>query len=297
MKTVLILLKLVNKITLPLKWAPKIQKLINWFDSFSCNPNPRVECQRLSLSSGPVEVFSPKEITSELRILMLHGGGLLLGINNAYRTLAAKLSLEHKAEVWLVDYPLLPDAPYPLALNACFEIYKTLLRHHPTMPLVVMGDSVGGNLAVACLYLAEEAALPLPQATILFSPWLDLTLSGGSLKTNAPFDAVINPKRMPELIALYLKSNYSTKDYQISPLWGDPQQFPPLFIALSETEVLRDDALRFAEKAQGVGVDVTLEIAQEMPHDYPILFPNHPKSILCYQRLNLFIKRIIKNNL
>jgi acetyl esterase/lipase len=41
---------------------------------------------------------------------------------------------------------------------------------------------------------------------------------------------------------------------------------PPLLIHVGDAEILLDDAVRVAGRARAAGVDVTLEVWDEMPH-------------------------------
>ena len=52
----------------------------------------------------------------------------------------------------------------------------------------------------------------------------------------------------------------------VSPLYGDLGGLPPLLIHVSGSEILRDDAVRFATRARAAGVEVTLEVVDGMPH-------------------------------
>jgi acetyl esterase/lipase len=52
----------------------------------------------------------------------------------------------------------------------------------------------------------------------------------------------------------------------LSPMYGDMTGLPPLLIHVGDAEILRDDAVRVADRARAAGVDVTLEIWDEMPH-------------------------------
>lgn len=293
MKLALEIINLINQLNIPISWAKSLQKIISWTDKLFFRLPASVHRAETTLKGIPVEVFSPKDKMPERTIFYIHGGGFLLGLNMIYRRLAAKISFEMRAQVWLVEYPILPDNEFPTALDACFRAYDELAEKvGNSKPLILMGDSAGGNLAVACLYLLKESQVPLPQGVALFSPWLDLTLSGKSLIKNVKTDPIIMPSRMPELVKLYLREKVSQDHYLASPLYGCVKGIPPLFIAVGNHEVLQDDALRLAHKAQNSSVQVTVEIGEKMPHAYPVLFPSHPQSIKCFQALKSFLETI-----
>ncbi|HEY4455563.1 MAG TPA: MBL fold metallo-hydrolase [Pseudonocardiaceae bacterium] len=74
----------------------------------------------------------------------------------------------------------------------------------------------------------------------------------------------------------------------ISPTTDDPASgLPPLFIAYGGDEVLAADARRFAERADAAGVDVTLDVFDGLPHDFPVLLPR-PATTL-FARIAAFV--------
>lgn len=299
MQFLLLIIKLIYQFKIPLRWSKNIQKIIDFIDEVSFKLPSSIQHEKKILNNISLEVFSPKDIPHERTIFYIHGGAFLLGINRFYRRFAAKLSIEMKADVWLVDYPLLPDNEFPSALNVCYQAYVKLVENiGKSESLILMGDSAGGNLAVACLYLAKESKTSLPQGVVLFSPWLDLTLSGKSLEEYRDCDPVVMPSLMPEIIDLYLKGKVSSDHYLVSPLHGNLEGFPPLFVSVGNYEVLQDDGLRFAHKARREGAcKVTIEIGEKMPHVYPILFPAHPQSVKCWQALKDFLHRTHGNGI
>jgi acetyl esterase/lipase len=52
-----------------------------------------------------------------------------------------------------------------------------------------------------------------------------------------------------------------------------------------------DDSLRFAEKAQATGVDVTLKVGEEMVHVYPLLAPLFPEATEALDEICSFITK------
>jgi acetyl esterase/lipase len=97
------------------------------------------------------------------------------------------------------------------------------------------------------------------------SPWTDLALTGESLRTRADADALLKPTGMPQTAALYLAGPDPRHPYA-SPLYADLHGLPPILIQVGDAEVVLDDSTRFAARARAAGVDVTLDIWDEMPH-------------------------------
>jgi monoterpene epsilon-lactone hydrolase len=76
---------------------------------------------------------------------------------------------------------------------------------------------------------------------------------------------MITPAGMQQTAALYLAGADPRHPYA-SPLYADLHGLPPILIHVGDAEVILDDSTRFATRAHLAGVDVTLEIWDEMPH-------------------------------
>jgi epsilon-lactone hydrolase len=90
-------------------------------------------------------------------------------------------------------------------------------------------------------------------------------LTGESLRTRAAAELILQPDGMPETAALYL-AGADPRHPLASPLYADLCGLPPLLIQVGDAEVILDDSTRFAARAREAGVDVTLEVWDEMPH-------------------------------
>ncbi len=76
---------------------------------------------------------------------------------------------------------------------------------------------------------------------------------------------MVKPDGMAETVALYLNGADPRHPYA-SPLYADLRGLPPILIHVGDAEVILDDSTRFADRAKAAGVDVTLEVWDEMPH-------------------------------
>jgi len=130
----------------------------------------------------------------------------------------------------------------------------------------LMGDSVGGNLALSALLNIKNAKLALPSAVIAISPVTDLTCGGPSLVSRAAPDPIINPAILPALIRSYLGGKTQPTDPYASPLFGDYYGMPPLLVQVGDAEALLDDSTRLARHAAEANCEVTLEVWNGMPH-------------------------------
>jgi epsilon-lactone hydrolase len=201
------------------------------------------------------------------RVLMyLHGGGYQLGSPATLRHLTGLLSAATSARVLSPDFRLAPEHPFPAAVEDALTAYRWLLAGG-TEPaaIAIAGDSSGGGLALGTLVALRDAGDPLPAAAAVISPWTDLALTGESLRTRAAAEVMLKPAGMPETAALYL-AGADPRHPNASPLYADLRGLPPILIHVGDAEVILDDSTRFAARAKDAGVDVTLEIWDEMPH-------------------------------
>ncbi len=204
--------------------------------------------------------------TSGTVILFLHGGGHNAGSCRTHRDLGARLAEAASARVLLIDYRLAPEFPFPAALEDAVAAYRWLLRTGFAPDRIVLGgDSSGGGLALAALVKLRDDGEPLPAAAFLVSPWVDLTLSDSSIQSRATVDPLVSIEGLRAAARYYL-DDHDPRDPLASPLYANLHGLPPLLIQVGDHELLLGDASRLYETAKSAGVDVELEIWNEMWH-------------------------------
>jgi len=124
---------------------------------------------------------------------------------------------------------------------------------------------------------------------VLLSPWTDLEGTGDSIKTRREADPMIDPTGMPESARSYYRDE-DVRNPLVSPLHADFAGLPPMLIQVGDAEVLLDDSTRVYERAEAAGVDVTLEVNDEMIHVFQIFAPLLPEAVAAIDRLGEFAK-------
>lgn len=231
-------------------------------------------------------------------ILYLHGGGFYAGVNNLYRVLAVQLSLLSGMSVLLPEYRLIPEHPFPAALDDCVAVYRWL-RNQSLAPArcAIAGDSAGANLTLATALVLRTHGEPLPVALATQSPPTDLTLTGASYRTKENVDP-FNTRALVRAIAAAYTANGATsvRDPLVSPLYANLHGLPPTLIQVGTQEVLLDDSTRLATRMGAAGDAVTLEVWPGMWHGWPltgISFP-FPEAALANQHIAHFLQRHMK---
>src|SRR5207249_1597704 len=110
-----------------------------------------------------------------------------------------------------------------------------------------------------------------------------------SFATKANVDPVLITELGRPAYASYMRGE-SPDNPLISPLYGDLAGFPPLLILVGGREILLDDSIKFAEKARKAGVDVTLDVNDEMFHSYPLFYEILEEAKLAMGKVALFIQ-------
>jgi acetyl esterase/lipase len=97
------------------------------------------------------------------------------------------------------------------------------------------------------------------------------------MRTRASQDPLIVPDHLLALGQLYL-AGVSPRDPLASPVFGDLQSLPPLLLHVGTAETLLDDSTRLAARARAAGVEVSLEVWDEMIHVWHAFAPLFPEA-------------------
>ncbi|MCX2981626.1 steryl acetyl hydrolase [Halieaceae bacterium IMCC14734] len=239
------------------------------------------------------------------RLLMIHGGGFIMCGLNSHRNTSVMMSKYANCAVLAIDYRLAPETPFPGALDDCAAAWDYLLDNGPqgaseASSAYVMGDSAGGNLAASLLLRLRQEGARMAKGAILMSAALDLTCSSDSWITNNVSDVMLgNPALQPggpltgadrDWINLYMGDGDPAQSLA-SPLMDDLGGLPPLLIMVGENERLRDDSVRFHEKAIAAGVISRLERWPHVYHAWTSVNVEVPEADLALRRMGEFIRR------
>ncbi len=219
------------------------------------------------------EWFVPSEVVPGRVVLYLHGGGYVVGSTRTHQCLLGEVAKHCRATVLGINYRLAPEDPHPAALEDALAVYRWILAEK-TAPesLTVMGDSAGGGLALTLLLAAKGEGLALPGAAVVMSPWTDLAATGESLDARGERDPMLDKRGVLSFARMVVKGG-DAKNPLVSPLYGDLRGLPPLLIHVGTEEILLDDSLRLAKRAEEAGVDVTLEVWEGMLHVWHLFSP------------------------
>jgi acetyl esterase/lipase len=200
-------------------------------------------------------------------VLYLHGGGYALGSLDTHMELMGRIARVCRCRVLGVDYRLAPEHPFPAALDDTVAVFAALQRENPDARLAIAGDSAGGGLTAASLLKIKTMGLSGPDGAVMFSPWTDLNCNSESYTTRAAEDPMLDAE-VASVIAAHYVGDFDASHPLISPLFGELSGLPPLLIQVGDHEVLLNDSVDFAARAEDAGVIVALEICDEGFHVY-----------------------------
>ena len=207
----------------------------------------------------------PSEAVADATLLYLHGGGYFACSPKTHRPVTGAYARRGFA-VFVPDYRLAPEHPFPAAVEDAEAAWRGLLAEgHAPQSLAVSGDSAGGGLCLALMLTLRDQGSARPAAAALFSPWTDLAGTGGSVASNAKWDAMFWAPGLVKAGGFYLGDTDATNPIA-SPHYADLHGLPPLLIHVGEREILRDDGVRLADHARSAGVEVDLHVWPVVPH-------------------------------
>jgi acetyl esterase len=194
-------------------------------------------------------------------VVYYHGGGWVIGSIDDFDPLARTLANDLHAAVVNVDYRLAPEHPYPAAADDAWTALQwahdqmtEIAGHH--VPLVVMGDSAGGNLAAVAARKARDHGGPDLAAQVLVYPVTDADLDNPSY-TDPANQLLLSRESMIWFWDYYAPDPASRLRPDASPLRAaDLSGLAPAVVLTAEHDPLRDEGEAYADRLRAAGVPV-----------------------------------------
>jgi acetyl esterase/lipase len=248
-----------------------------------------VHTEKLVINGINSEWIIPPEPADNKVLLYIHGGGFISGSCLTHRMHVAKFAIGCGLKSLVFDYRLAPEHPFPAALEDCIAIYKWLLHNgYQAENIIIGGESAGGTLTLSLLLALKENNTPLPKAAFSISPVTDLQCKAASFDYNFKND--IAPKNSWLVWTNFYIADNNPKNPFLSPLFGNYQGIPPLYICVGTHEIHLEDCINVASVAQQAGVNVTLRTWKKMVHAFPILTPLFPEAKQAFEEICAFVK-------
>lgn len=232
----------------------------------------KVENVEIPTRAGKIRgrVLLPKAAPTAL-IVFYHGGGWVIGGIDESEIIARFLVDETGAGVVLVDYRLAPEHPFPAPIEDSYDALLWSAKEAAKLnaPIVVAGDSAGGNLATVCAMLARDQGGPKIALQIMMYPVCDCDMETESYKAFGS-GYVLTAPDMSWFYDHYLQGNKQKRaDPLVSPLRArELKGLPPALIMTAEYDVLRDEAETYGKRLAAAGVKVWIKRYQGVTHGF-----------------------------
>lgn len=256
----------------------------------------RVSAEATTVNGLYAEWLRPKAAPEGKVLLYFHGGAYLVGSCQTHRQLVSHIARAARINALVPEYRLAPEHPFPAAIEDAVGVYRSLLAQgFKPSDIYIAGDSAGGGLTIATLLSLRHAAVPLPAAAVLLSPFLDVTASGESAVTRAGQDPWFDAKEVVVVADNYCRGGEDLKHPLVSPVFANVAGLPPTFIQVGDDEILLSDSTRFAEKMKAAGLDVEIEIWPEMWHVFQLFVGKMPESRRAIRRIGAYLRKRMKS--
>ena len=246
---------------------------------------------RLNAGGVAAEWVAAEGATDGRVVLYFHGGGYIIGSPRTHRPMLAELSQAAGARVLSLDYRLAPEYPFPAPVEDSVSAYRWLLGEgYDPSRIALAGDSAGGGLTVSALVQIRYLGLPMPGAGVCISPWVDMEGLGESMETRAKVDPMVGKENLMVSAKTYL-GGADPRAPLAAPLYADLRGLPPLLIQVGDAETLLDDSTRLAGVAREAGVDVQMDVWDDMIHVWHLFAPILPEGKQAIAKAGEFIKK------
>jgi acetyl esterase len=225
----------------------------------------RAEDHQVGAPNGsvPVRVLVPLQGARGV-VVWLHGGGWVVGSNDESDTMARKLAERTSCAVVLVDYRLAPEHRYPVAVDDCYAALEWVaarlgdIAGSDDVPLIVAGDSAGGNLAAVMALRARDRGGPPIALQVLIYPVTDADFERPSY-LDRDNQLLLTREAMAWFWDHYLPDLERRGESDASPLRAESLEgLPPAVVLTAEHDVLRDEGEAYAQRLADAGVTVEL---------------------------------------
>jgi acetyl esterase len=248
----------------------------------------RVEDHSISGVDGgsfPVRVLVPEGSPRGV-FVYYHGGGWVIGAMEEFDTLGRKLAARTGCAVVLVDYRLAPEYRYPTAVDDAYAALEWVGEHvgeiaGSDVPLVVGGDSAGGNLSAVTAQRSRDRGGPAVALQALVYPVTDADVDNTSYRRDEN-QLMLTRDGMIWFWDHYAPDEAQRKETDAAPLQAeDLSGLPPAVVILAEYDVLRDEGQAYADRLEQAGVPVDVHVHPGQMHGFftLLMLPGHDEAI------------------
>jgi len=258
----------------------------------------RVEDHKVPTPDGdvPMRLYVPKAPPRAL-MLHIHGGGWTLGdiasSDASSRTYAEQL----RCALLSVEYRLAPEHPFPAAVDDCLAALNWTAANATRLlgqdlPLIVGGDSAGGNLSAVMCLLARDAGGPKIAAQLLLNPATDADIDAPALSAfESPF---LTRDEMLWFYDQYVPADAARHDPRLAPIRATSLAgLPPAFVLTCEYDLLRAEGEAYGRLLAEAGVATVIKRYPGATHSFIVQGPGLARGQEAFADLDAFISGFV----
>ncbi|MDX3119263.1 alpha/beta hydrolase fold domain-containing protein [Streptomyces scabiei] len=231
-----------------------------------------------SVAPAQVTVYAPPAGTATRPPVHVnfHGGGYVISMPAMDDALCRFLAAEAGVVVVNVQYVVAPQHPFPAPPAQAYDVVRWVAEHGAEHGwdggrLTVGGQSAGGGLAAAVARQAHEQAGPGIALQVLHYPPLDLATPARD-KKSAVDKPVLRPWMGEIFDASYVPDPRERAHRLVSPAGAsdtaDLTGIAPALVITAEHDLLRAEAVRYAERLDACGALVEHHDVAGADHGY-----------------------------
>lgn len=207
---------------------------------------------------------------SDLIIIYFHGGAYMGNLIAEHWYLIEKLIIKTGATMVVPDYPLTPESGCEETYDFIKDLFARLIAEYPAKRIVLMGDSSGGGLALGFIQLLRDENKKQPDQIIIFSPWLDVTMSNPLLKKLDKQDNILSIAGLKSAGQKYA-ANLDLKDFRVSPIYGDLTGLCRISLFTGTRDILYADAQKIKQLMNEQSINFNYFEYPDLFHDWVII--------------------------
>lgn len=208
-------------------------------------------------------------------VVAIHGGAFIFPPSLFHWLEYTVMAHQTGATIEVPIYPLLQQggtAGTDVPQMAGF--ISSQIAAHGASRVSVIGDSSGGNLALASAEYLVAQGDPVPASMVLLSPWLNLAMTNPNI---AYVQDPLLPSQGAQVLGQVWAGDLPVSDPMVSPLNGSLKGLPPTTVYSGSMDILSPDAVVLQQEAQAAGAPFSFVFAHNEIHDWIILTPDGPQ--------------------
>jgi acetyl esterase/lipase len=232
----------------------------------------KMELSNLQLDA---RIYTPKGDGPFPVILYIHGGGWVIANLDTYDATPRALCNAVNAVVISTHYRQAPENKFPAAHEDVFAAYQWALKNAgkykgDAKRIAVVGESAGGNMAVAICMMAKEKGMQMPVHQVLVYPVAAMTGESTPSKEENAQAKPLNKAMLDWFGKHLLAKPEDAKNPRLSLLMAGEELkgLPPATIILARIDPLRSEGESLAKALQDAGVKVNLKTYDGVTHEF-----------------------------